>query len=108
MDAQETMVLLEGPAHVLDVVYETIDAHLQRTGEEYAQVITGVGTEQAGNVGYEEESVLHLYLPASVDREEARDQIEGALDRIAAEHNMEVARQNVQVTFEEEEAKEEA
>lgn len=104
MNAPETMVLLDGPPHVLDVVYETIDAHLQRTGEEYAQVITGVGTEQAGNVGYKEESVIHLYLPASMDREEAREQIEGARDRIAAERNMAVARQNVHVTVEEEEA----
>lgn len=102
MDTQERMVLLEGPAHFLDVVYETIDARVQRTGEEYEQVITGVGTEEAGDIGYEEEGVLRLYVPASVDREEAREQIELALDRISDEHNMEVARQNVQVTFEQE------
>lgn len=102
MDTQETMVLLEGPAHFLDEVYETIDAHVRRTGEEYGPVITGVGTEEAGDIGHEEESVVRLYVPASVDREEAREQIELALDRISDEHNMEVARQNVQVTFEEE------
>lgn len=102
MKTQERMVLLEGPSHFLDEVYETIDAHVQRTGEEYQQVITGVGTEEAGDIGHEDESVLRLYVPATVDREEAREQIELALDRISDEHNMEVARQNVQVTFEQE------
>lgn len=102
MKTQERMVLLEGPSHFLDAVYEAIDAHVQRTGDEYQHVITGVGTEEAGDVGHEEESVLHLYVPAAVDGEEAYEQIELALDRISDEHNMEVARQNVQVTFEQE------
>lgn len=104
MDTQEIMVLLEGPAPFLDVVYETIDAHVQRTGEEYEQVITGVGTEEAGDVGHEQDSVLRLYVPAAVDRDEARERIELALDRISDESNMELARQNVQVSFEDEEA----
>lgn len=102
METQETMVLLEGPAHVLDVIYETIDAHLHRTGEEYEQVITGVGTVEAGNVGHEETSVVRLYVPASVTREDARERIELAIERIAADHDMEVAGQNVQVSFEDE------
>lgn len=102
MDAQETMVLLEGPAHVLDVIYETIDAHLQRTGTEYEQVITGVGTVEAGNVGHEETGMVRLYVPASVAREDARERIELAIERIAADHDMEVAGQNVQVRFEDE------
>jgi len=107
MDIQERTVLLEGPDHFLDIVYETIDAHVQRTGEEYEQVITGVSTKEIGDVDREEESVLHLFVPASEAPEDARELIGLALDRIADEHNMDLARQGVQVTFEDEAAEEE-
>mgnify|MGYP006286734115 CR=1 FL=1 len=104
---QERTVLLEGPDHFLDIVYETIDAHIQRTGNEYEQVITGVSTKEIGDVDHEEESVLPLYVLASEDPEDARELIGLALDRIADEHNMDLARQNVQVTFEDEALEEE-
>lgn len=99
MNAQEWTVLLEGPDHFLDVVYETIDAHVRRTGEEYGQGITGVSTKEVGDVDHEEESILHLFVLASVDRDEARELVDLALDRISDEHNMEMARQNVQVSI---------
>jgi hypothetical protein len=101
MDTPEVEVLLEGPDHFLDIVYETIDAHIQRTGEEYGQIITGVGVEEVGDVEHETESVLAVYVPVSVEPDEALELIDLALDRIAEEHNMELARQSVQVTFEE-------
>lgn len=62
MDVQESTIMLEGPAPFLDVVYETIDAHVQRTGEAYEQVITGVGAVDAGDVDHEEDAVLRLYV----------------------------------------------
>lgn len=102
METQESMVIVEGPAHFLDVVFETIDAHIQRTGEEYEQVITGVGAEDVGDVDHEEDAVLHLYVLGGEDRDEAREWIDLALDRIADEHNMDMARQSVQLSFEEE------
>jgi hypothetical protein len=107
MDTQERTVLLEGPDHFLDIVYETIDAHVRRTGEEYEQVITGVSTKEIGDVDHEEESVLPLYVLASEDPEDARELVGLALDRIADQHNMNLARQSVQVTFEDEAAGEE-
>lgn len=99
--------MLEGPAPFLDIVYETIDGHVQRTGEEYGQVITGVSGQEAGDVDSEEEAVLEVYVDARTDVDEAVEMIDLALDRIAEEHNMEIARQGVQVTFEDEEAGEE-
>lgn len=100
----EYLAVLEGPAHFLDIVFETIDAHIGRTQEEYAEIITGVDAEDAGEVEREERAVLHLYVLGNVDREEARELIGLALDRIADEHDMVLARQSVQLTFEGEEA----
>jgi len=99
---EEATVILEGPAAFLDVVYETIDAHVQRTGEEYEQVITGVGGEDAGDVDHEEDAVLHLYVQGGVEPEEAREWVDRALDRIAEDHGMDLARQSVQVYMEDE------
>ena len=107
METQERRVLLEGPDHFLDLVYETIDAHVNRTGEEYGQIITGVSIEEVGDVDHETESVLPVYVLASADPEEALELIDLALNRIADEHNMDLARQNVQITFEESELEEE-
>jgi hypothetical protein len=101
MDAQERTFLLDGPDAFLDQVYETIEAHVHRTGEEYGQVITGVGTAEVGDVEHETESVLPVYVPATVDPDEAEELIGLALDRIADEHNMELARQGVQILPEE-------
>ena len=98
--------MLEGPDHFLDVVYETIEGHVRRTGDEYGQIITGVGTAEVGDVDHETESVLPVYVPATVDLEEALDLIGLALDRIADENNMDLARQSVQVTFEDAEIEE--
>lgn len=106
METQEREVLLEGPDHFLDVVYETIEGHVRRTGDEYGQIITGVGTAEVGDVDHETESVLPVYVPATVDLEEALDLIGLALDRIADENNMDLARQSVQVTFEDAEIEE--
>lgn len=106
----EQVFLLEGPAPFLDVVYETIEAHIQRTGEEYEQVITGVEGVDVGDVDHEEKAVLHVYVLGSADPEEAREWIDLALDRIADDHDMDLAREGVQVTPEtetEEEAEEE-
>jgi hypothetical protein len=102
-EAEETTMILEGPAPFLDVVYEAIDAHVQRTGEEYEQVITGVGSEDAGDVDHEEEAVLHLYILGGVEPEEAREWVGLALDRIADDHDMDLVRQSVQVHMEDEE-----
>lgn len=87
-----------GPAHFLDIVFETIDAHIGRTQEEYADVITGIDGINAGNVDQEEETVLRIYVLEDVPPEEAREQVDLALDRIADEHNMTVARQGVELT----------
>jgi len=106
MKTTEREVVLEGPDHFLDTVYETIEGHVRRTGEEYGQVITGVGTAEVGDVDHETESVLPVYVPATVDPEEALELIELALDRVADEHNMGLARQSVQVTFEDTEREE--
>ena len=89
--------MLEGPAPFLDTVYETIDAHVQRTGEEYEQVITGVGAVDAGDVDHEEDAVLHLYVRGEVALDEAHEWVDRALNRIADDHDMELARQSVQV-----------
>jgi len=97
---QEYPVELTGPAHFLDVVYETVDAHISRTQEEYAEIITGVDAVDAGNVDQEEEAVLHLYVVGSVPAEEALEQIHLALDRISDEHNMTIARQGVELAVE--------
>lgn len=97
MDAQESRIMLEGPAPFLDTVYETIDAHVQRTGEEYEQVITGVGAVDAGDVDHEEDAVLHLYVRGEVALDEAHEWVDRALNRIADDHDMELARQSVQV-----------
>jgi len=107
MDTHELTVILEGPAPFLDVVYETVEAHIHRTGEEYGQIITGVDAEDAGDVDAEEEAVLHLYVLGETDLDEARDLVGLALDRIADENDMDLARQSVQMTFEDEEAEEE-
>ena len=96
----EQMVLLEGPAVFLDIVYETIEAHLHRTGEPYEQVITAIEGEDAGDVDHETEAVLHVYVPASVAPNEALAWVGRALDRIADEHDMTLARQGVQGTLE--------
>lgn len=101
MEPQEREVLLEGPDHFLDIVYETIEGHVRRTGEEYGQVITGVGSAEVGEVDHETESVLPVYVAATVDSEEVLELIGLALDRIADEHNMDLARQSVQIAFEE-------
>jgi len=103
METQESTMILEGPASFLDVVYETIDAHVHRTGEEYEQVITGVGSEDAGDVDHEEEAVLHVYILGGVEPDAAREWVGLALDRIADEHDMDLARQSVQMRFEDEE-----
>jgi hypothetical protein len=99
---EETTMILEGPAPFLDVVYETIEAHVQRTGEEYEQVVTGVGSVDAGDVDHEEEAVLHVYVLGGVEPEEAREWVGLALDRIADDHDMDLARQSVQVHTENE------
>lgn len=98
---EEYLIEAEGPAPFLDIVFETVDAHIDRTGEEYADVITGIGGVEAGDVDQEEEAVLQFYVLGSVPPEEAREQIDLALDRISDEHNMTVARQGVQLTVEE-------
>jgi len=85
---REQVVILDGPAPVLDVVYETIDAHVQRTGEQYEQVITGVGAEDVGDVDHETEAVLHVYVHASEAPEEALMWGERALDHIADDNDM--------------------
>lgn len=102
METQESVVILEGPASFLDIVFETVEAHIQRTGEEYGEIITSVDAEDVGEVDREETAALHLYVLGEVDREEALDYVGLALDRIADEHNMGMARQGVQITFEEE------
>ena len=107
METQERTVLLEGPDPFLDVVYETIEARVERIGEAYGQVITGVSVAEVGDVDHETESVLRIYVPATVDPEEALELIDLALDRIADEHNMDLARQSVQVSFEESDVEEE-
>lgn len=102
MDIQESTIMLEGPAPFLDVVYETIDAHVQRMGEAYEQVITGVEGVGAGDVDHEEDAVLRLYVRGEVPLDEAYEWVDRALDRIADDHDMDLARQGVQVYLDEE------
>lgn len=96
----EMLLLAEGPAHFLDLVYETIEAHLTRAGDPYEQIITGIGAEDVGDVDHEESAILHLYVPETVPTDEAMELVDRALDRIADEHNMEQARHGVEITFE--------
>lgn len=103
----EYVVEATGPAHFLDVVFENVDAYIARTGEEYADIITGVDGVDAGNVGEEEEAVLNLYVLGRVPPEEAREQIDIVLDRISDDYNMTIARQGVELTIEESEVGEE-
>lgn len=96
----EHTVIVEGPARFLDVVFETIDARIDRTGEEYAAIITGIDAVDAGDVDQGDEAVLHLYVLGNVPPDEAHEQIDLALSRIADDHNMTLARENVQIAFE--------
>lgn len=107
MEMHESVVVLDGPATFLDVVFETIEAHVHRTGSEYEQIITGVDAVEAGDVDHDDEAVLRLFVLGDTDPEEALELVELALDRIADEHNMELARQSVQLSFENEELEEE-
>ncbi len=93
----ERTIELEGPAAFLDVVYETVEAHISRTREEYGEIITGVDAVDAGDVDREEAAILHLYVPGDVDPDDARELVGLALDRIADENDMELARYGVQV-----------
>lgn len=106
-EASEYTVILDGPARFLDVVFETIDARIDRTGEEYAEIITGVDAVDAGDVDHEEEAVVHLYVLGDVPPDEAREQIDLELTRIADEHSMTLARENVRLTVEDGEVGEE-
>jgi len=101
-EPKEYIVALEGPAPFLDVVFETIDGYIDRTQEEYAEIITGVDALEAGDVDHDEQAALHLFVLGVVDPEEARELIGLALDRVADEHDMVLARQGVQMSFEEE------
>lgn len=101
-DQQEYIVMLEGAAPFLDVVFETIDAHIDRTQEEYAEIVTGVDALEAGDVDHDEQAALRLFVLGEVDPDEARELVGLALDRIADENDMVLARQGVQMTFEEE------
>ncbi len=93
----EYIVALEGAAPFLDVAFETIEAHISRTGEEYAEIITGVDALEAGDVDHDEEAALHLYVLGTVPPDEAVELIDLALNRIADEHDMVLARQSVQI-----------
>jgi hypothetical protein len=86
---KEYPVELTGPAHLHDV-YETVDAHISRTQEEHAEMITGV---DAGAVDQEEEALLHVYVLGAVPPEKARERMSLALGRISDEHSMTIARQ---------------
>ena len=96
----EIVARLEGPAHFLDLFYETVDAHVHRTGEAY-EGITGVAGIDAGDVEHEETASLQVYVKGSIDEDEAYERLSFALDRVADRHSMDVARQGVRVEFEE-------
>lgn len=102
----EHVAVVEGPAPFLDVVFETIEAHVTRTESEYAEIITGVRGADVGDVDRETDAVLHVYVLGEVERDEVRELIDLALDRIADEHNMDLARHSVRLTFEEGEEEE--
>lgn len=91
------LVSLEGSAPFLDAVFETVEAHIHRTGEEYAEIITGIDAMEAGDVDHDDEAAVYLYVLGTVPPDEAVELINLALDRIADEHNMVLARQSVQV-----------
>lgn len=107
MEMQESVVVAEGPSPFLDVVFEAIEAHVHRTGSEYEQIITGVDAIEAGDVSHNEEAVLRLFVLGDTEPDEAIELVDLALDRIADEHNMDLARQSVQLSFEDEELEEE-
>lgn len=90
---------LEGPAPFMDVVFEVVEAHVGRTRHAYAEVITGVEAEDAGDVDNEQHAVLLLYILPEVAPQEAREYIGRALDQIADDQNMSMARGRVQLRF---------
>lgn len=99
----ERTIELEGPAAFMDVVYETIQARISRTREEYGEIITGIDAVDAGDVDREATAVLHLYVPGDTDPDEAIELVNITLDRIADENEMDLARHGVQVQLLDEE-----
>jgi hypothetical protein len=96
----EHTIVLDGPTPFLAQVFETIDAHISRTGEEYGDIITGVNAEESGDIDHDEEAILYVYTLGGVDPDEALESVDLALDRIADEQDMVLARQSVRLTLE--------
>ena len=96
----EHTIVLDGPTPFLSQVFESIDAHISRTGDEYADIITGVNAEESGDIDYDEEAILYVYTLGTVDPGDALERVELALDRIADEQDMVLARQSVRLTLE--------
>jgi hypothetical protein len=96
----EHTIVLDGPTPFLSRVFETIDAHISRTGEEYADIITGVNAEESGDIDHDEEAILYVYTLGDVDPDDALESVDLALDRIADEQDMVLARQSVRLTLE--------
>jgi len=96
----EHTIMLDGPTSFLAQVFETIDAHISRTGAEYADIITGVNAEESGDIDHDDEAILYVYTLGDVDPDDALESVELALDRIADEQDMVLARQSVRLTLE--------
>lgn len=93
-------VVLEGPTSFLAQVFETIDAHIRRTGDEYADIITGVNAEESGDIDHDEEAVLYVYTLGNLEPDDALEGVDFALDWIADERDMVLARQSVRTELE--------
>lgn len=96
----EHTIVLDGPTPFLAQVFETIDAHISRTGDEYGDIITGVNAEESGDIDHDEEATLYVYTLGDVDPDDAVESVQLALDRIADERDMVLARQSVRLTLE--------
>jgi len=99
----EHTIVLEGPTSFLAQVFETIDAHISRPGDEYADIITGVNAEESGDVDHDEEAVLYVYTRGDLDPDDALEDVDFALDWIADERDMVLARQSVRAELERDE-----
>lgn len=102
-DRLEVPFFLEGDAHFLGVVFETIDAHLDRDLAPYEGLIVGVDSVDAGPASREADDVIRVYveMEADDDPDDVIDDMDDLLDKLADTHDMVRARQSVQVTYDE-------
>lgn len=96
----EVAFLLEGAASFLAIVFETIDAHLDRTLDPYESLIVGIDSIDAGTVETDEEAIVRVYVEmlSTDDPDDVVESLDDMLDQLADEHDMTLARQSVTIT----------